>query len=234
MIYKRCNTVEQYEFVTKRESAPMLKIVREILQRARSYIRKYYSELDFEPKLIGSGKRHLITRVKNGNRGYDFDFNLVIDPPGDNQKWNGKTVHNAFLEAIRFAVKGTDFNDPEESTSVFTIKWIDKKQSKVNCSCDLAIVYYDGPQNQHYLHYHKENGGFGFMTHTFRYDVDEVVDELLGANPLTWNWIRDEYLNRKNKNKQNKRSFILFVEAVFCVYDQMFESDEEDYDYEED
>ena len=230
--------MEQYEFVNKTEYGPVRAELETILQKMRNYIRKNNPDLEFNWELIGSGRKHLITRVKNGNRGFDFDFNLIIDDPGDGNKWIGKNVHNAFLEAIRYAVKDTGFKDPEESTSVFTIKRVNKKQSKVNCSCDFGIVYYDNQGGYHYLNYFKENGGFGFLERSFRYDVDDAVDELTNYDTNSWNRIRAVYLELKNNNPQNKRSFILYVEAVHIVYDQVFNSpseDDDDYDdYDDD
>lgn len=81
----------------------------------------------------------------------------------------------------------------------------------------------------------KENGGFGFLERSFRYDVDDAVDELTNHDTNSWNWIRAVYLELKNNNPQNKRSFILYVEAVHIVYDQVFNSpSEDDDDYDDD
>ena len=68
--------MEQYEFVNKTEYGPVRAELETILQKMRNYIRKNNPDLDFNWELIGSGRKHLITRVKNGNRGFDFDFNL--------------------------------------------------------------------------------------------------------------------------------------------------------------
>ena len=214
--------MEQYEFVSRSVYGPERAELEKILQKIRSYISKNESQLDFDYELIGSGNKHLITQVVGGNRGYDFDFNLIIDNPGKDQKWVGKYVHDSFLKAIRFAVKGTDYSEPEESTSVLTIKKVDTKHKRIVCSCDFAIVYYDDPKQQYYLHFHKENGGFGFLKRSFKYDVDDVVKRILDDNPGNWNLIRDEYLKLKNNDVQKKRSFVLYVEAVRNVYDQMF------------
>lgn len=32
----------------------------------------------FQYKIIGSGSKNLVTRVVNGNSGFDFDYNFVV------------------------------------------------------------------------------------------------------------------------------------------------------------
>lgn len=213
--------MEQYEYVSRSVYGPEKAELEKILQKMRSYIRENEPQLDFDRDLIGSGSKHLITQVVGGNRGHDFDYNLIINPP-DNQKGFGKYVHDSFLEAIRYAVKGTGYREPEESTSVFTIKKVDTKHKHIICSCDFAIVYYDDPKQQYCLHFYKENGGFGFLKRSFKYDVDEAVDCITDGHPENWNLVRDEYLKLKNSDNQNKRSFVLYAEAVKNVYDRLF------------
>ncbi|WP_400210215.1 hypothetical protein [Methanomethylophilus alvi] len=65
--------------------------------------------------------------------------------------------------------------------------------------------------------------------------MDDAVDELTNHDTNSWNRIRAVYLELKNNNPQNKRSFILYVEAVHIVYDQVFNSpSEDDDDYDDD
>ena len=70
-----------YEYVAKSEYAPVRKELEKIINRTRVEMRKKYG-LIFRFQLIGSGRRHLVTRIRGGNRGYDFDYNLIIPHPG--------------------------------------------------------------------------------------------------------------------------------------------------------
>ena len=211
-----------YEYVSEREYKPMKAELTDIIRRARKHVVEEDPELDFEYRLIGSGGKNLITREIGGNRGYDFDYNLVIDAPEQGMKWVGKEVHRVFLNAFRQTVAGTPFKEPEESTSVLTIKKVDRRRKAVACSCDFAIVYYD-PSGHHFLQYNKGNGGFGFQHRSFRYDVDGLAEEIRHADN-GWNELRDEYLRLKNADTQSKRSFVLYVEAVNNVHRRLLGS----------
>lgn len=69
-----------YEYVKKSEYAPIKKELEQIIRRTQIEMRRNYG-LTFQFHLIGSGKRHLVTRIRGGNNGYDFDYNLILPPP---------------------------------------------------------------------------------------------------------------------------------------------------------
>lgn len=103
-------------------------------------MRKTYG-LTFQFQLIGSGKRHLVTRIRGGNSGYDFDYNLIIQRWGDMYNSKDMVVKQGFMDTFKEAVKGTPYSSPKDSTSAITIKVIDRKQKKILRSCDFAIIY---------------------------------------------------------------------------------------------
>lgn len=72
--------MQQYEYVPRKEYSPVKRDFEAIIKKAQRIMEEKY-ETPFYYELIGSGRRHLITRVKGGNRGYDFDYNLVIEHP---------------------------------------------------------------------------------------------------------------------------------------------------------
>ncbi len=130
-----------FEYVTRAEYKPVRKELEEIIHRAQKFMREKY-DTTFQYRLIGSGKKHLITRVKGGNGGYDFDYNLILPGHGYGYHYFAKVIKEQFLEAFQFAVKGTKYKSPENSTSAVTIKVVNQVQSKVLHSCDFAIIYY--------------------------------------------------------------------------------------------
>ncbi len=52
-----------YEYVTKAEYQPVREELEKIIHKVQLYMKKNF-KTSFQFKLIGSGKRHLITRVK--------------------------------------------------------------------------------------------------------------------------------------------------------------------------
>lgn len=183
-------------------------------------------ELPFTYELIGSGKRHLITRIKGGNRGYDFDYNLIIPHPGQGYKYKAKVIKGDFIEAFKRALKGTCYSFPKDSTSAITIKVIDKANKKIEFQCDFAVIYFDdndGCEGYRYLRNDKQSGKYSFAFRALcKGKINRKLDEILEYTN-GWNWVRDEYLKLKNINEgnKNKHSFSLYYEAIHNVYNQI-------------
>ena len=88
-----------YEYVKKSEYAPVRKELEQIINRVQVFMRKNY-RLTFQFRLIGSGKRHLVTRIKGGNRGYDFDYNVILTPPDDGYLYRSKVIKDMFMTSL--------------------------------------------------------------------------------------------------------------------------------------
>ena len=214
----------EYEFVNRSEYSPVKQELEEIIRRAQKFLQKKY-QLSFQYQLIGSGKRHLITRIKDGNKGYDFDYNLILPTAS----YKAKNIKDRFREAFDEAVKGAKYKCPEDSTSALTIKVVDQKTKKILHSCDLAIIYYrddeDADEGYMFLKNHKD-GHYTFEIRARSRNADGKLDEILEYQN-GWNWIRDEYLKLKCRNKdENKHSFDLYLESIHNVYNQIQQSEE--------
>ena len=212
----------EYEYVKKSEYRPVREELEEIINRVHEYMRKEH-KTTFQHRLIGSGKRHLITRVKNGNSGFDFDYNLIVAAPID-FKWKPKILKLQFMNAFEKALQGTKYSHPKDSTSAITIKVVDKKNSKILHSCDFAIIYYDEnvESNGYYcLKNLKSQNRYAFEYRNLSYNIDGKLDEILCYSD-GWEVIKEEYLKLKCSNKdENKRSFSLYLEAINNVYNRL-------------
>ncbi len=212
-----------YEYVPKNEYRPVRQELEEIMRKTHIYMRKEF-DLPFQHKLIGSGNRHLITRIKNGNGGFDFDYNFIIPAPEEGYKWKADVVKHQFMQALSFAIKGTRYSAPKDSTSAITLKVIDKQNSKIEHSCDFAIIYYsedDDFNGYYYLKNNKNQGSYSFERRTLSIDIDEKLECILSYSN-GWNVLKDEYLKLKNSNKdKNKRSFVLYLESINNIYNRL-------------
>ena len=56
-------------------------------------------DITFQHKLIGSGNRHLVTRLVGGNTGYDFDYNLILMSYREN--YSEKKFKEAFINSLK-------------------------------------------------------------------------------------------------------------------------------------
>lgn len=212
-----------YEYVKKSEYAPVRKELEQIINRVQVYMRKNYG-LTFQFRLIGSGQRHLITRIKGGNKGYDFDYNLILSPPGDGYRYIAKVIKDEFMTALKTALQGTKYSFPQDSTSSITVKVVDKGKKKIEHSCDFAIIYYgnnDGIDGYYYLRNNKPQQSYQFVFRTPNSDIDEKVQEIIEDGG--WSSIKEEYLLLKDINEGNRKpSFSLYAEAVNNVYNKMY------------
>ncbi len=215
--------MSEYEYVSKSEYAPVRKELEQIINRLQAEMRKSYG-LTFQFRLIGSGQRHLVTRIKGGNKGYDFDYNLILTPPANGYHYVAKVIKQEFMEALKIALKGTKYSFPKDSTSSITIKVVDEKGKKIEHSCDFAIIYYgknDGDDGYFYLRNNKQQQAYQFVFRASNFDIDEKVKEIIEDDG--WAYIREEYRLLKNRNEGNtKHSFSLYAEAVNNVYNQMY------------
>ena len=66
-----------YEYVSKAEYKPYKEEIESIIKKVQKIMKTEY-DTTFQFKLIGSTNRHLVTKIKDGNRGYDFDYNLIL------------------------------------------------------------------------------------------------------------------------------------------------------------
>lgn len=175
-------------------------------------------DLTFQFHLVGSGKKHLITRIKGGNTGYDFDYNLVL-----NNKFLWKpSIRKSFFNAFQQAIKGSGFTVVENSTSVITIKEVDRKNKKVIVGCDFSVVFYPDDGNSKYYKYsmlNKTYQNYVWQERNISRFNDDKLDWLRTTYKGIWIDIKEEYLTLKN-NPQQKHSFVLYHEAINNIFNK--------------
>ena len=209
--------MSKYEFVTKKEYSPIRLELEEIIKNVQNILRKDFT---FQFKLVGSGNRHLITREINGNKGFDFDYNLILNKYYSNPKY----VKEKIIKAINQAIKGTKYDFAENSTTSITIKVKDTKNKKIEHSCDFAIVYYSETSEEKsfkYIQYDKIKNQYIW---TIRQNSNNIDDKLVWLRKHVnnyWSLIRENYLNLKNTNKdEHKHSFQLYYETINNLYNK--------------
>ena len=218
--------MKEYEYVTKKEYSPVRKeIEEEILKKVHKFLKKKYG-ITFQHKLIGSGRRHLITRLVGGNTGFDFDYNLILE--NVEEEYSPKEFKEKFIEAFNEAIKGTYYNNAENSTSAITIKVVDRINKRIVHSCDFAIIYYisDNEDDGYKYIRNNKNGKYTFEIRKVSTNLKAKIDKIESYWNNGWNIIRDEYLTvKKSNNDVDKHSFVLFLEAVNNVYNQTLQDE---------
>ena len=132
--------MSKYEYVSKNEYQPVRLELEDIIKKTQKILRRD-SGITFRFELIGSGSKHLITRIKNGNKGFDFDYNLIVNYDNGDM-WKADYARKEITKALDKAILGTKYDHPQNSEVAMTIKVKDTKKSKIIHSCDFAVVYY--------------------------------------------------------------------------------------------
>ena len=207
---------DRFEYVDWEEVRPVKIELNTINQRMASFIRNNCPELRFDPELVGSAERGLVTRIIDGSKGFDLDYNLIINHPGFNESWDAKVVKECFMDAVNYAVEGTDYSHAKDSTRAITIKKVDSENSRINYSCDYAIIYYE-EDGYSYLHNNKKGGVYSFNHRDLKYPIAEMEKIIWDYAEYPEDWIREEYLKVKNSDRDNKPSFTLYIETLYNI-----------------
>lgn len=122
----------------------------------------------------------------------------------DNYSWK-PTIRQSVFDAFQQSIKGTRFTTVENSTSVITIKQVDKKNKKVIVGCDFSVVFYPNDDESGYYKYARFNKNQQNYTWEIR-NVSRFNDDKLNWLKENydgiWNDIKDEYLKLKDNNPQ--------------------------------
>lgn len=206
-----------YEFISKTRVQPVKEMLDGIIRKVQTELRK--EGITFQPALVGSAGRNLVTGVVSGNSGFDFDYNLILKKCSFNEP---EDIKDIFIRTINKVIKGTAYSNAENKTQVITIKVVDKKNSKILHSCDFAIVneYDDGNDfYQEILIKNKNNNTYVWNKRPFAKNYSSKISNII-SNGL-WPELKEEYLKLKNKNNDpEKKSFSLYFEALNNVYNK--------------
>ena len=207
-----------YEFVPKSELNPVKDQVEGIINMLQDSMRVFGVTFTF--KLVGSGGKNLVTRVVNGNTGFDFDYNLGIQKDGD---LSAKDLRLKVKRELEKLLQGTGYSTVSSGKQSMTFKFIDHDNSRIVHSCDFALVndYVDevGDSIQEILIWQREDDTYIWNKRSYAKNHSDKLSNLK-ANGL-WQEVKDEYLKIKNNNQdKEKKSFSLFFEAINNVYNR--------------
>lgn len=215
----------EYEYVSNKEISLVRDEIEKIIHRVQDYLRKERI-LTFQYYLVGSAsnKRHLVTRLKNGNKGFDLDYNIIIQKIAD--EYDDAESIKKILMKIFDMFKLEKYTNCKDSTSVFTIKNIDTKTNSIKYSFDFAIINYykeyddeikEDVERQEYIkndkYQHQYIWNLRPIATNHRYKVQWIKENGL------WNNVRKHYLEKKNSNiDPNKKSRTMYYETINEIY----------------
>lgn len=211
--------MKHYDYVTRKEAKPYRDEFEAIMKELQNAIRDKFT---FQFKFIGSSARNMITFDATTNVGFDFDINIEINDPDNN--YSAKEIRDIIRNALNNIVYRHGFKNCEDGTRVLTIKKVISFQSRIEYSCDIAIVnnYYDDNDIpcQEYIRFNKNQLSYTWEKQTAPYELEEMIKEI--KEHKMWNDVFDLYLDKKNNNiDPHKKSRALYAETIKEIYDQI-------------
>lgn len=201
-----------YRYATKEETVPVRAELEEIIHKVQDEVRNHFT---FSYQFIGSSKNNLITYDERTNIGFDFDVNIFVND--DEENFSPKEIKSILMNAFNRFVCHYGYNPCEDSTSVFTIKFIDRPYSVIKHSCDFAIVY-NGKKGQQYIRFNKQQNNYTWEYRSKGYKNIDIRTDWLKKNNH-WKEVQNTYLDMKNSNTiPEKHSRSIYAETINNLY----------------
>ena len=205
-----------FEFVSKKQRAPIKNDLIAIITEVQNLLRK---EFTFRFNFVGSDKHNMVTYDPKTNIGFDFDVNIEVND--DKNNFTAKEIKTKIIGALNEIAHKYGYDYAEDSTRVITIKYKDRRNSRILHSCDFAIVknYVDdeGHNRQKYICFNKNQNTYSWAEQPKEYYMLSEKTEWIKENGYQEK-LRELYLDKKNLNlDQNKHSRSLYAEAVHII-----------------
>lgn len=202
-----------FEYVTKNEVKIAKLEIEEVIHKVQKFLK---GKISFQYHLIGSAsnQRNLVTRIKNGNQGFDLDYNIELQSI-NNELNNAKAIKKTIMDAFNNCLPNK-FKDCNDSTSVFTIKRIDNQ--KIIYSYDFAIINYysdeNGYERQEYIKFIKPNN-YSWTLRPIKKNYRAMIQWV--KDNVNWDYVKEVYLEKKN-SEPNKKSRIIFYQTILEIF----------------
>lgn len=208
--------MHEFEYVPREEWKPVRKELVEIIRKTQQLLSPNFT---FSFAFIGSSHRGLITRERNGNRGYDFDVDLRVND--EDEEYSAEELKHLFMRAFDSVSWEYGYSPCEDSTRVITMKRVDEFNSKILYGCDFAIVnnYYDkkGNPRQQYVFFDKKSNEYLWLERSKDYcRLKEKEEKIKEAG--VWSLVRSVYLDKKCRFSYQKKSRALYAETINEVF----------------
>ena len=202
-----------YQYVTKDEAKPVKEELTIIIHKVQDLLR---DEFTFRYDFIGSSSRNMITCDPDSNIGFDFDVNIEVND--NDEQYSAKEIKEKLMNAFNRVVSYYGYKSCENSTRVFTFKFVEHAFSRIHHSCDVAIVYnyinQKGEPHQQYIRYIKKQNSYVWVEQKKPYALEEKVD-WIKKQAKAWGDVIDLYIEKKNNNTNPaNHSRSLYAETI--------------------
>lgn len=213
-----------FEYVSKNEVKVFKKSIIEIIHEVQDLVR---DDFTFNFTFVGSCSRNMVTCDYSSNIGFDLDVNIEVND--DLEEYEPYEIRKILVNAFNKVRIKHGYYPCKESTRVFTIRYVDRINSRIINSCDFAIVYNytdnSGRERQQYIRYNKTNNSYTWELQGSPYYLDKKIT-YLKRNDL-WEDVQDYYIEKKNSNNNpDKHSRSIFAETINEMYSKNFNNNQ--------
>lgn len=207
-----------YNYVTEEQVSRYKSLFQSILDRLREKLKREYGT-EVRIVLVGSGASNMVTR--NGNDGFDLDYNLVlssIPPEYAGSPQNLKTIVRRELDAL---VPG-EFSYGKDSTSAITCLLHSPDKSKVIFKVDVALIL---AGKNGYSRLVRDRNTKRYIWNLIRKsgDLKPRLNAIKAAGRL--DELADIYRQKKNmylsRQDNDHPSFVVYIEAINELYQKL-------------
>jgi len=202
--------MHNFQYVPQSVTKPVRLELEQLIKDVQEFVK---NDFTFRFDIVGSAKRNMITCDVDSNIGFDFDYNIEINDP-DNT-YSAEKIKRILIRGFQWCMNKYGYTKCENSTRVITIKKIDYKMSRIEHSCDFAIVNNyteNGIKRQEYIRFNKDQWSYYWEQQPDGYDLDDKIEEI--KRRKLWDDVRDMYLTFKQNNDHGKKSRSIFAELL--------------------
>lgn len=203
-----------FEYVSKEEVSRVKNELIKFINIIQSEVR---NEFTFTYSFIGNSNRNMVTTNYYSNIGYDYDVSImvnIVDNLDENKIIN--TLRNAFNNHSDMF----KYNVNEDEKRPISIKFKDKKRSKLYHICDFGVFKKDFDGSIKYISFSKKSSTYLWINNPVGIASFDQKIMWLKDNGY-WQEVRDVYLEKRalniNKNKPTRLIFIEVINSIFIA-----------------
>ncbi|MBO4918747.1 MAG: hypothetical protein J5365_01175, partial [Erysipelotrichaceae bacterium] len=170
-----------FNYVSKALAKPYRRKIEKTINEVQNLVRKEFTFMFF---LTGSAKRKLITYDVRTNKGFDFDYDIVVNC--DHSKYSPEKIKRILFDAFQKAGANNDFSKVENSKRVISLKMYENDNNgllvtpTLVCGADIAIVIKNSKGIvEKYLNYDKSRNVYSWEIQPKDFDgLEERIEQI--------------------------------------------------------
>ncbi len=213
----------KYEFIHKSEYKKYSKELWDSIRWLQNQFRPF---LKFDPKLIGSTRYRLVTKLGNESE-FDFDISLIITK--NKNKWDENKIRNTIFSKLqKYAGNHKNFhNNIDNDSKSMKLKYMINKNKDSNPIFKIEIAIFMKIENEWNILKFNKKENLCIWNNENVEDIYELQQEFTKIKKMgKWQEFKDLFLEKKNhhhhhtQNNEKPTTLSIYKETVKELYDK--------------